>query len=106
MLVVWLIKRELDRDGWLLSILATAALLGQRRAMPKLALSRTPVKVGRGWTARQPAGGALDRSKWTMEPPPRQIDGVAPVVKVAEERAGSAWYVLAPGETWWTTLAT
>jgi hypothetical protein len=86
MLVVWLIERELDRDGWLLSILATAASSGWRRATPKLALSRTLVKAGRGWTARRPTGGALDGSTQTMEPPPRHIDGAVSMVKVVEEK--------------------
>jgi hypothetical protein len=85
MLAVQPIECERDGDGWLLSILATAALSGQRRATPKLVLGWTPVKAGRGWTARRNAGRALDGSTRTMEPPPCQIDGAAPVVKMAEE---------------------
>jgi hypothetical protein len=90
MLAVQLIERDRDGNGWLLSILATAALSGRRRATPKLVLSRTPVKAVRGRMARRPAGGALDGSTRTMEPSPRQIDGTAPVVKMAEEKGSAA----------------
>lgn len=60
--------------------------IGPAASNTKLALDRTPVKAGRSWTARRPAGGALDWSNQTVEPPPRQIDDAILIVKVAEER--------------------
>jgi hypothetical protein len=68
MLGVQPIARERNGDGWLLSILATADLSGRRRATPKLALGRTPVKAVRVRRAKRPAGGALDGStRWQRQ---------------------------------------
>jgi hypothetical protein len=105
MLGVQPIARERNGDGWLLSILATVDLSGRRRATPKLALGRTPVKAVRVRRAKRPAGGALDGSTRAMEPLPRQIDGAAPMVKVAEEKGSAALPVLARGKTRLTVLA-
>jgi hypothetical protein len=72
----------------LLSTLATA-VIGTAVSNTQLALSQTPVTEGRSRTARRPIGTALGGSTRTMEPPPRQIDGAVPVVKVVEEKGAA-----------------